>query len=84
MSRQRRNFNAKLNQDLVIELLKGEKDLNTLCNWCQHLTKFRLQLKKKFEQCFVVPDDKRRKLSKKKLKLKSVWRKAEARVLLVS
>ena len=29
MSRQRRNFNAKFKSDLVIELLKGEKDLNT-------------------------------------------------------
>ena len=30
MSRQRRNFSAKFRSDLVIELLKGEKDLNTL------------------------------------------------------
>ena len=30
MSRQRRNFTAKFKSDLVIELLKGEKDLNTL------------------------------------------------------
>ena len=30
MSRQRRNFNAKFKSDIVIELLKGEKDLNTL------------------------------------------------------
>ena len=30
MSRQRRNFSAKFKADLVIELLKGEKDLNTL------------------------------------------------------
>ena len=27
MSRQRRNFSAKFKSDLVIELLKGEKDL---------------------------------------------------------
>ena len=32
MSRQRRNFNAKFKSDIVIELLKGEKDLNTLAN----------------------------------------------------
>ena len=32
MSRQRRNFSAKFKSDLVIELLKGEKDLNTLAN----------------------------------------------------
>lgn len=30
MSKQRRNFSAKFKSDLVIELLKGEKDLNTL------------------------------------------------------
>ena len=30
MSRQRRTFSAKFKSDLVIELLKGEKDLNTL------------------------------------------------------
>ena len=30
MSRQRRNFSAKFKSDLVIELLKGEKDINTL------------------------------------------------------
>jgi transposase-like protein len=29
MSRQRRNFSAKFKSDLVLELLKGEKDLNT-------------------------------------------------------
>ena len=32
MSRQRRNFSAKFKSDLVIELLKGEKD-----TWCQAL-----------------------------------------------
>lgn len=30
MSRTKRNFNAKFKSDLVIELIKGEKDLNTL------------------------------------------------------
>ena len=30
MSRQRRNFSAKFKSDLVIELLKGEKDLNMI------------------------------------------------------
>ena len=30
MFKQRRNFSAKVKSDLVIELLKGEKDLNTL------------------------------------------------------
>ena len=30
MSRQRRNFSAKFKSDLVIEVLKGDKVLNTL------------------------------------------------------
>ena len=30
MSRKRRDFSAKFKSDLVIKLLKGEKDLNTL------------------------------------------------------
>ena len=30
MSRTRRNFSAKFKSELVIELLKGEKDLNTM------------------------------------------------------
>ena len=30
MSRKRRNFSAKFKSDLVIELLKGEKNINTL------------------------------------------------------
>jgi len=30
MSRQRGNFSAKFKSDLVIKLLKGKKDLNTL------------------------------------------------------
>ena len=32
MSRTRRNFNAKFKSDLVLELLRGEKDLNTLAS----------------------------------------------------
>ena len=48
MSRTRRNFSAKFKSDLVIELLKGKKDLTTLavennikpnllCNWKKEL-----------------------------------------------
>ncbi len=36
MSRQRRNFSAKFKSDLVIELLKGEKDLKR--PWQQKIT----------------------------------------------
>lgn len=32
MSRTSRNFNAKFEFDLVLELLKGEKDFNTLAS----------------------------------------------------
>ena len=32
MSRTRRNFSAKLKSDLVLELLNGEKDLNTIAS----------------------------------------------------
>ena len=39
MSRQRRNFNAKFKSDLVIELLKGEKDLNTLATDTARVTR---------------------------------------------
>jgi len=68
MSRQRRNFSAKFKSDLVIELLKGEKDLNTLatenniqpnllCNW-----------KKEFlNNASAVFDDKREENLKDKL-----------------
>ncbi len=60
MSRKKRSFSAKFKSDLVIQLLKGEKDLNTLatenniqpnllCNW-----------KKEFlNNAFIVFDDKR-------------------------
>ena len=30
MSRTRRNFSSKFKSDLVLEVLKGEKDLNTI------------------------------------------------------
>ena len=68
MSRQRRNFSVQFKSDLVIELLKGEKDLNTLavenniqpnllCNW-----------KKEFlSNASVVSDDKRKDNIKEKL-----------------
>ena len=36
MSRTRRNFSAKFKSELVIELLKGEKDLNTIDNRKQY------------------------------------------------
>ncbi len=35
MSRQKRSFSAKFKSDLVIELLRGEKDLN--CRFVKHV-----------------------------------------------
>ena len=68
MSRQRRSFSAKFKSDLVIELLKGEKDLNTLAaensiqpnllrNWKKEL----------LNNVSLVFDDKREENLKEKL-----------------
>ena len=68
MSRKRRNFSAKFKSDLVIELLKGEKDLNTLAtenniqpnllrNWKREL----------LNNASAVFDDKREENLKEKL-----------------
>ena len=40
MSRKRRNFTAKFKSDLVLELLKGEIDLNTLALGPDYESKF--------------------------------------------
>ena len=68
MSRQRRNFNAKFKSDLVIELLKGEKDLNTLAvenNIQPNL--LRNRKKEFFDNASAVFDDKREDNLKEKL-----------------
>ena len=68
MSRHRRNFSAKFKSDLVVELLKGERDSNTLatenniqpnllCNW----------KKKKLNNASAVFVDKRAEFPKYKL-----------------
>ena len=63
MSRQRRSFSAKFKSDLVIELLKGEKDLNTLA------AENNIQPKKKefLNNASLVFDDKREENLKEKL-----------------
>ena len=68
MSRQRRNFSAKFKSDLVIELLKGEKDLNTLAVE----NNIQPNLLRNWQQAFlanasVVFDDKREDNLKEKL-----------------
>ena len=60
MSRQRRNFSAKFKSDLVIELLKGEKDLNTLATENNIQANLLRNWKKDFlDKASVVFDDKR-------------------------
>ena len=60
MSRQRRNFSAKFKSDLVIELLRGEKDLNTLAVENNIQPNLLRSWKKEFlDKASVVFDDKR-------------------------
>lgn len=68
MSRQRRNFSAKFKSDLVIELLKGEKDLNTLAAENDIHPNLLRNWKKEFlDNASVVFDDKREDNLKGKL-----------------
>ena len=68
MSRQRRNFSAKFKSDLVIELLKGEKDLNTLATENNIQPNLLRNWKKEFlNNASVVFDDKREDNLKEKL-----------------
>lgn len=68
MSRQRRNFSAKFKSDLVIELLRGEKDLNTLAAENNIQPNLLRNWKKEFlDNASVVFDDKREENLKEKL-----------------
>ena len=68
MSRQRRIFSAKFKSDLVIELLKGEKDLNTLATENNIQPNLLRNWKKEFlNNASVVFDDKREENLKEKL-----------------
>lgn len=68
MSRQRRNFSAKFKSDLVIELLKGEKDLNTLATENNIQPNLLRNWKKEFlNNASVVFDDKRKENLREKL-----------------
>ena len=68
MSRQRRNFSAKFKSDLVIELIKGEKDLNTLATENNIQPNLLRNGKKEFlNNASVVFDDKREENLKEKL-----------------
>ena len=68
MSRTRRNFNAKFKSDLVLELLKGEKDLNTLASDNSIQPNLLRNCKKEFlDKASVVFDDSREDNLKDKL-----------------
>ena len=68
MSRQRRNFSAKFKSDLVIELLKGEKDLNTLATENNIQPNLLRNWKKEFlNNASAAFDDKREENLKDKL-----------------
>ena len=68
MSRTRRNFNAKFKSDLVLELLKGEKDLDTLASENSIQPNLLRNWKKEFlDKASVVFDDSREDNLKDKL-----------------
>ena len=70
MSRTRRNFSAKFKSELVIELLKGEKDLNTIATENNIQPNLLRNWKKEFlDKASVVFDDTREDNLKERLDL---------------
>ena len=68
MSRTRRNFSSKFKSDLVLEVLKVEKDLNTIAVENNILPNLLRNWKKEFlEKAAVVFDDTREENLKEKL-----------------
>ena len=68
MSRTRRNFSAKFKSELVIELLKGEKDLNTIATENNIQPNLLRNWKKEFlDKASVVFDETREENLKEKL-----------------
>ena len=68
MSRKRRNFTAKFKSDLVLELLKGEKDLNSLAAENNIQPNLLRNWKKEFlDKASVVFDDSREENIREKL-----------------
>ncbi|WP_196592547.1 transposase [Pectinatus sottacetonis] len=69
MSRKRRNFTAKFKSDLVLELLKGDKDLNALAAENSIQPNLLRNWKKEFlDKVSVVFDDFREENIREKLK----------------
>ncbi len=68
MSRTRRSFSSKFKSDLVLEVLKGEKDLNTIAVENNIQPNLLRNWKKEFlQKASVVFDDKREDNLKEKL-----------------
>jgi len=68
MSRTRRNFTAKFKSDLVLEVLKGEKDINTIATENDIQPNLLRNWKREFlEKASVVFDDSREDNLKEKL-----------------
>ena len=68
MSRTRRNFSAKFKSDLVLEVLKGEKELNVIASENGIQSNLLRNWKKEFlEKASVVFDDTREENLKGKL-----------------
>lgn len=68
MSRTRRNFSAKFKSDLVLEVLKGEKELNVIATENGIQSNLLRNWKKEFlEKASVVFDDTREENLKGKL-----------------
>lgn len=68
MSRTRRNFSAKFKSNLVIEVLKGEKDINTIATENSIQPNLLRNWKKEFlEKASVVFDDSREENLKERL-----------------
>jgi transposase-like protein len=68
MSRTRRNFSAKFKSDLVLEVLKGEKELNVIATENGIQPNLLRNWKKEFlEKASVVFDDTREENLKEKL-----------------
>ena len=68
MSRTRRNFSAKFKADLVLEVLKGEKELNVIATENDIQPNLLRNWKKEFlEKASVVFDDTREENLKEKL-----------------
>lgn len=68
MSRTRRNFSAKFKSDLVLEVLKGEKELNAIATENGIQPNLLRNWKKEFlEKASVVFDDSREENIKEKL-----------------